>query len=64
MRFIIVQGSPMFGAPGMGGQMGYADPKYKLAIGYTSNYCSMTGLKGHRYEILEKAIYNSLEKLN
>ena len=51
----------MFGAPGLGGQMGYADPKYKLGIGFTSNYLSMTGLKDHRYSLLEEAVYQSLE---
>ena len=54
----------MFGTPGYGGQMGYADPKYKLGIGFTSNYLSMTGLKDHRYLFLERAIYDVLENLN
>ena len=44
--------------------MGYADPKYKLGIGFTSNYLSMTGLKDHRYLFLERAIYDVLENLN
>ena len=58
------QNTPMFGTPGAGGQMGYADPKYKVGIGFASNYLSTTGFKDHRYSQLEKAVYDVLDKLN
>ena len=54
----------MFGTPGFGGQMGYADPKYKVGIGFTSNYLSETGMKDHRYLFLERAIYDVLDEVN
>lgn len=53
----------MFGTPGLGGQMGYADPTYNLGIGYLSNYLSITGQKDHRYSQIENAIYKCVEKL-
>ena len=60
---IYFQGTPMFGTPGYGGQIGYADPKHKVGLGFASNYLSMTGLKDHRYLQLEKAVYDVLDKL-
>ena len=53
----------MFGTPGTGGQMGYADPAHKLGIGFTSNYISSMGLKDFRYRAIEKAIYQCLDNI-
>lgn len=33
----VIIGEDAFGAPGMGGQMGFADPSCRLAFGYTTN---------------------------
>jgi CubicO group peptidase (beta-lactamase class C family) len=33
----VIIGEDAFGAPGMGGQMGFADPSCRLAFGYTAN---------------------------
>ena len=52
-----------FGTPGLGGQIGFADPKNKLGVGFTSNYYSMTGTKDHRFLFLESAIYKVIRKM-
>jgi CubicO group peptidase (beta-lactamase class C family) len=64
IRIIFFQDTPMFGTPGAGGQMGYADPANKLGIGFASNYHSSMGLRDLRFRALEKAIYDCVDKIN
>jgi CubicO group peptidase (beta-lactamase class C family) len=50
----------MFGTPGAGGQMGYADPTYKLGIGYVTNYHGTMPLSN--FKNLETVIYDIADK--
>jgi CubicO group peptidase (beta-lactamase class C family) len=53
-------GEDAFGTPGLGGQVGFADPSYKLAFGYTMNRHGVgTGLNP-RGESLVDATYRAL----
>ncbi len=48
----------MFGAPGAGGQMGYADPEHHLGWAYLTNYQSIYAIGDDpRYLALESAMY-------
>ena len=55
----------MFGAPGAGGQMGYADPQHKLGIAFLTNYMSIFAIGDDpRYVELEHAIYKCVRELS
>jgi CubicO group peptidase (beta-lactamase class C family) len=56
----VIIGEDAFGTPGMGGQMGFADPSYRLAFGYTMNKHGLgTGLNA-RGQSLVDATYRCL----
>jgi CubicO group peptidase (beta-lactamase class C family) len=50
----VIIGEDAFGAPGMGGQMGFADPSYQLAFGYTANRHGFgTGLNARGQSLID-----------
>jgi CubicO group peptidase (beta-lactamase class C family) len=56
----VLIGEEAFGTPGAGGQLGFADPSYKLAFGYVMNrHGAGTGLN-ERGQSLVDATYESL----
>jgi CubicO group peptidase (beta-lactamase class C family) len=56
----VIIGEDAFGTPGLGGQMGFADPAYRLAFGYTMNRHGIgTGLN-ERGQSLIDATYRIL----
>jgi CubicO group peptidase (beta-lactamase class C family) len=56
----VIIGEDAFGTPGLGGQMGFADPSYRLAFGYTMTKHGMgTGLN-ERGQSLIDATYEIL----
>jgi CubicO group peptidase (beta-lactamase class C family) len=56
----VLIGEDGFGAPGLGGQMGFADPSFRLAFGYTANRHGIgTGLN-ERGQSLIDATYQIL----
>ena len=53
----------MFGHPGYGGQIAYADPTNKLGIAYLTNYVSVYGDGNDpRFLDLQSAFYRNLER--
>lgn len=51
----------LFGAPGYGGQMGYADPNNNLGIGFISRYMSPSAFKFEDQRI--KSLYESVQRI-
>jgi CubicO group peptidase (beta-lactamase class C family) len=50
----VIIGEDAFGAPGMGGQMGFADPSLRLAFGYTANRHGFgTGLNARGQSLID-----------
>ncbi|HYT91835.1 MAG TPA: serine hydrolase domain-containing protein [Gemmataceae bacterium] len=49
-----------FGHPGMGGSLGFADPRARLAFGYTMNRQGQGALLNERGQALVDAVYRSL----
>ncbi|CAD5115210.1 DgyrCDS4203 [Dimorphilus gyrociliatus] len=59
------QGNYIFGTPGAGGQMVYADPKANLGWAFLNNDCKIYAFgEDPRYKKVEKAIYETLETIN
>jgi CubicO group peptidase (beta-lactamase class C family) len=56
----VVIGEDAFGTPGMGGQMGFADPSCRLAFGYTMNRHGPGGALNERGQSLIDAVYRIL----
>lgn len=53
----------MFGQPGAGGQMGYADAVNKAGVAFITNYFSPFAINNDfRFVPLEKAFYDCLGK--
>jgi CubicO group peptidase (beta-lactamase class C family) len=53
-------GEDAFGTSGLGGQVGFADPAYRLAFGYTMNrHAYGTGIK-ERGQALVDSVYQAL----
>ncbi len=58
------QGGYMFGHPGAGGQMAYADPEGELGWTYLTNHMSVYGGGDYiRYLELEEAMYKALDQM-
>jgi CubicO group peptidase (beta-lactamase class C family) len=56
----MIIGEDAFGTPGLGGQMGFADPSHRLAFGFTTNRHGFgTGLN-ERGQSLIDATYQAL----
>ncbi len=54
----------MFGHPGAGGQMAYADPESELGWAYLTNHMSAYGFGDYiRYLELEEAVYKALGQM-
>lgn len=55
----------IFGAPGAGGQIGYADPNNKVGYGFVSRYMSPMGLQmiDPRIKHLKASVENAVRKL-
>jgi CubicO group peptidase (beta-lactamase class C family) len=56
----VIIGEDAFGAPGMGGQMGFADPSCRLAFGYTMNKHGQGTGVNERGQSLIDAVYQTL----
>ncbi|UTI66734.1 beta-lactamase family protein [Paraconexibacter antarcticus] len=56
----VIIGEDAFGTPGMGGQMGFADPAYRLAFGYTMNRHGVGTALNARGQSLIDATYEIL----
>ena len=53
----------MYGHPGYGGQMAYADPTNRLGIAYLTNYVSVYPAgTDPRFKDLERAVYRNLDR--
>ncbi|KAJ8049436.1 Beta-lactamase domain-containing protein 2 [Holothuria leucospilota] len=54
----------MFGAPGYGGQVGYADPNYNLGYGFVSRYDAPMGLQMNdpRFQRLRESVVKAVKK--
>lgn len=54
----------IFGAAGYGGQVGYADPTYKLGYGFLSRYNSPMGfqLQDPRFKRLQESVLKAIER--
>ncbi|XP_071852274.1 beta-lactamase domain-containing protein 2-like [Apostichopus japonicus] len=54
----------LFGSPGAGGQVGYADPNNKLGYGFISRYMSPMGMQFHdpRIIYLQESVLRAIEK--
>ena len=60
-----LQENYIFGAPGMGSQIGKCDPKHKLGIAFLTNHHTIYGFGDDpRYLEIEKAIYDTLDNLD
>jgi CubicO group peptidase (beta-lactamase class C family) len=56
----VILGEDAFGTPGLGGQIGFADPSYRLAFAYVMNrHGAGTGLN-QRGQSLVDAVYECL----
>ena len=54
----------MFGAPGHGGQMGFADPKNKIGIGFLTNHLRIYNpATDPRFHTALDALYESIKKI-
>ena len=53
----------MFGHPGFGGQMGIADRKNNLGIGYLTNNLATYALIGRPYTNVKDALYECLKQI-
>jgi CubicO group peptidase (beta-lactamase class C family) len=52
----VIIGEDAFGTPGMGGQMGFADPSCRMAFGYTTNRHGFgTGLNDRGQSLIDAA---------
>ncbi|XP_072174833.1 beta-lactamase domain-containing protein 2-like [Diadema setosum] len=59
----VVEGEMMYGHPGVGGQMGYADPTHQLGFAFVSTTISPFFLKDDpRTDALLAALYNCVRK--
>lgn len=56
----VIIGEDAFGTPGMGGQMGFADPSYRLAFGYTMTKHGVGTALNQRGQSLIDATYEAL----
>lgn len=62
---LLFQGGVMFGTPGYGGQMGFADDKHKLGWAYITNYLNPAAfIDDPAYIILERAMYQAVQNLH
>ena len=51
----------MFGAPGAGGQMAYADPEHQLGWAYLTNHMSLNDIGDDpRHLALQKVMYEAV----
>ena len=55
----VIIGEDAFGTPGLGGQMGFADPSFRLAFGYTMNKHGIGTALNERGQSLIDATYGS-----
>ena len=54
----------MIGAPGAGGQMGYADPNHQLSWAYLTNHHSIYAIGDDpKYLALEEAMYDTVMEI-
>ena len=59
----LLQGGEIFGSIGLGGQMAWADPKYKLGWAYVTNHFTQkTDNMDRRYITLYEALYDVIQK--
>jgi CubicO group peptidase (beta-lactamase class C family) len=58
--FGVLIGEDAFGTPGLGGQMGFADPSYRLAFGYTMTRHGIGTALNERGQSLIDATYRAL----
>ena len=62
--FVLFQGGVMFGAPGAGGQMGYADADHHIGWAYLTNFHSIYAIGDDpKYLALERAIYECVQDI-
>ena len=59
-RDSILLSEEAFGHPGMGGSVGFADPKARMAFGYTMNQQGLGVLLNERGQSLVDAAYRAL----
>ena len=58
-----MQGGYTFGTPGFGGQMVYADPKYKLGWAFLTNHLSLRLFDHVNYVRLTDAMFKAANKI-
>ena len=65
-QFLLLQKRNVFGHAGVGGQLGAADPYYKLGWGYCTNYTNPIALFSvdHRYQALQDAMQECVRALH
>lgn len=62
---IYPQAGNIFGASGLGGQVGYADPNFHIGYGFVSRYMSPMGIQMYdpRFKRLKDSIVRAIKTL-